>query len=172
MLATQSIQIKPPSLEMSKQARKKIPKPPLARSISMANLSDASKTTSSGGIKLWWEKFSGRFKRLNRVEMLQGREGLMSANGLQYSELLPTSPVYTLGFTQARPNGHGVSGGQGGALDLTPQFPQTNKHSKSFHAEGALMSGQNLLKTRKLLLHSESLTQSPSASLGLDKVSQ
>ena len=72
MLATQSIQIKPPSLEMSKQNRKKIPKAPLPRSISVANLSDTSKNTGSGGIKLWWEKFSGRFKRLNRVEMIQG----------------------------------------------------------------------------------------------------
>ena len=72
MLATQSIQIKPPSLEMSKQTRKKLPKAPLPRSISMANLSDTSKNTNSGGIKLWWEKFSGRFKRLNRVEMIQG----------------------------------------------------------------------------------------------------
>ena len=165
MLATQSIQIKPPSLEMSKQSRKKIPRTPLPRSISMANLSDTSKTSSSGGIKLWWEKFSGRFKRLNRVEMLQGRERLMSVNDLQYSELLPTSPVYTLGFKD------GSSGSKGGLLDITPQFPQNHKHAKSFQAEGAMMTGSNLLKTRKLLQHSESLTQSPSASLGLDKVS-
>ena len=162
MLATQSIQIKPPSLEMSKQARKKIPRTPLPRSVSMANLSDTSKTTGSGGIKLWWEKFSGRFKRLNRVEMAQGA-GLVSANGLQYSELLPASPVFTLGLS--RPAGHQP------ALDTGPQFPKNNKHNKSLHAEAAIMPGKNLLKTRKLLIHSESLTQSPSASLGLDKVS-
>ena len=163
MLATQSIQIKPPSLEMSKQARKKIPRTPLPRSVSMANLSDTSKTTGSGGIKLWWEKFSGRFKRLNRVEMAGQGAGLVSANGLQYSELLPASPVFTLGLS--RPAGHQPT------LDTAPQFPTNNKHSKSLHAEAAILPGKNLLKTRKLLIHSESTTQSPSASLGLDKVS-
>ena len=218
MLATQSIQIKPPSLEMSKQNRKKLPRALLPRSISVANLSDTSKNTGSGGIKLWWEKFSGRFKRLNRVEMIQGsvvtigylywvilheliifgskysthipklnifyipystfgqilfvttlvqgRERLMSVNELQYSELLPSSPIFTLGFTESRP-----VGSQRGQLDITPQFPQTNKHAKSLNAEPAMLPGSNLLKTRKLLLHSISLTQSPSASLGLDKVS-
>ena len=197
MLATQSIQIKPPSLEMSKQNRRKLPRAPLPRSISVANLNDSSKNKGSGGIKLWWEKFSGRFKRLNRVEMIQasvvtlwylylvilhalnifstpysthipkpnifcipystfsrilfvttliqGRERLMSVNDLQYSELLPSSPVFTLGFTESRP-----VGSQRGLLDITPQFPQTNKHAKSFNAEPAMLPGGNLLKTRKI----------------------
>ena len=98
--------------------------------------------------------------------LVQGRERLMSVNDLQYSELLPSSPVFTLGFTESRP-----VGSQRGLLDITPQFPQTNKHAKSFNAEPAMLPGGNLLKTRKLLLHSKSLTQSPSVSLGLDKVS-
>ena len=116
MLATQSIQIKPPSLEMSKPIRKKIPGTPLPRSVSMASISDTSR--GAGGIKQWWEKFSGRFKRLNRIEMINGsdRERLMSVNDLQYSELLPTSPVYTLGFKDGRSSEHGSSANHGGLL--------------------------------------------------------
>ena len=93
MLATHSIQLKPPSLEMSKPLKKRIPNTamPNTRAVSEANLQE-----SSGGIKQWWEKFSGRFKRLNRIDNVEENK-LTSVNNLEYSELLPNSPVFTLG---------------------------------------------------------------------------
>ena len=103
MLATHSIQIKPPSLEMSKPtqaAKKKSSRSAVPnKSSSVSNLQESA--GGGGGIKQWWEKFSGRFKRLNRVDNVLDsveRKRLMSINDLQYSELLPNSPVFTLGI--------------------------------------------------------------------------
>ena len=107
MLATQSIQIKPPSLAMSKQNRKKLPRALLPRSISVANLSDTSKNTGSGGIKLWWEKFSGRFKRLNRVEMIQGSVVTIKYSYLvDFHELISFNIQYLPHFP--KPNTFGI----------------------------------------------------------------
>ena len=131
--------------------------------------------TLLAGIKQWWEKFSGRFKRLNRVDGVS-RERLMSVNDLQYSELLPTSPVFTLGFTHAaRVASPGVNNPS--FLDLSPNFNYNNNRRHSFHAAGNNDNSSNILalnntdhlhssvlKTRKLLHHSKS----PGSSL--DKV--
>ena len=88
----------------------------LRRSVSVGNLSERS----PGGIKGWWERFSGRFKRLNKISSqraVECRSRLMSHNDLHYEDLLPQSPVFTLGFTGVEPH---LSPPQ--ILDLPPHF--------------------------------------------------
>ena len=89
------------------------------RSVSVGNLSERS----PGGIKGWWERFSGRFKRLNKISGQGGvggreRARLMSQNDLHYEDLLPQSPVFTLGFTGLEPHPVGLN------PDTPPHFSE------------------------------------------------
>ena len=170
LLATQHIQTKPPSLEMSTPAL--AARRPEPRAASVPGLQEGG----GGGIKLWWEKFSGRFKRLNRVE---GGDGGGEA-GLQYTALLPASPVFTLGFSQ-QPRPGAETAAESSLLDPGPQFShQRLARTQSFSATAATEAGDmpagrglhqtTLLRTKKLL-HSNSVSLLPVSSPGLSKVS-
>ena len=170
LLATQHIQTKPPSLEMSTPALAARRLEP--RAASVPGLQEGG----GGGIKLWWEKFSGRFKRLNRVE---GGDGGGEA-GLQYTALLPASPVFTLGFGQ-EPRPGAETAAESSLLDPGPQFShQRLARTQSFSATAATEAGDmpagrglhqtTLLRTKKLL-HSNSVSLLPVSSPGLSKVS-
>ena len=169
LLATQHIQTKPPSLEMSTPAL-------AARRLEPRAASVPSLQEGGGGIKLWWEKFSGRFKRLNRVE---GGDGGGEA-GLQYTALLPASPVFTLGFSQ-EPRPGAETAAESSLLDPGPQFShQRLARTQSFSATAATEAGDmpagrglhqtTLLRTKKLL-HSNSVSLLPVSSPRLSKVS-
>ena len=170
LLATQHIQTKPPSLEMSTPALAARRLEPGAASV------PSLQEGGGGGIKLWWEKFSGRFKRLNRVE--GGRGG--GEAGLQYTALLPASPVFTLGFSQ-QPRPGAETAAESSLLDPGPQFShQRLARTQSFSAAAATEAGDmpagrglhqtTLLRTKKLL-HSNSVSLLPVSSPGLSKVS-
>ena len=70
-------------------------------------------------MKGWWERFSGRFKRLNKVLGVEseGRR-MISENDLHYQHLLPQSPVFTLGFTGLEPHPVGLN------PDTPPHFSE------------------------------------------------
>ena len=100
------------------------------RSVSAGNLSERS----PGGIKGWWERFSGRFKRLTKISSqagLEGRSRLMSQNELHYEHLLPHSPVFTLGFTGLEPHHSPPQ-----VLDLPPHFSHAAKVNNQSNING------------------------------------
>ena len=172
LLATQHIQTKPPSLEMSTPALAARRLEP--RAASVPSLQEGG--GGGGGIKLWWEKFSGRFKRLNRVD--EGGGG--GEAGLQYTALLPASPVFTLGFSQ-QPRPGAETAAESSLLDPGPQFShQRLARTQSFSATAATEAGdmpagrglhQTTLLRTKRLLHSNSVSLLPVSSPGLSKVS-
>jgi ankyrin repeat protein len=177
LLATHTIEMVPPSLLMSSKA----PKPRQAfhsRSLSTSNL---VLEEEEGGIKGWWNKFSGRFKKLNRREVIAQNgirnRAMTSGNELMYQDLVPQSSVFTLGFTGSDPT---VSSNSLTTMD-SPRFNHV-LHDNTFSAgqstipegHGKTFEGKNhnsvILKTRRFLNNSDSNNSSPATSLGMNKV--
>ena len=176
LLATHTIEMVPPSLLMSS----KPPKPKQAfhsRSLSTSNL---VLEEEEGGIKGWWNKFSGRFKKLNQRDV-PGQIGIRnrsisSGNELMYQDLVPQSSVFTLGFTGTDPM---ISSNSLTTMD-PPRFTHALHDSTFSTRPSAIPKGHDkvhvvnnhnsvILKTRRLLNNSDSNNSSPANSLGLNK---
>ena len=81
----------------------------------------------------WWERFSGRFKRLNKVLGVESEGRMTSDNDLHYQHLLPHSPVFTLGFTGLEPHPAGLT------PDTQPHFSEVTFETSN-SAEGLRFS--------------------------------
>ena len=175
LLATHTIESVPPSLLMSSKPPK--PRPAFhSRSLSTSNL--VLEGEEEGGIKGWWNKFSGRFKKLNRRELLAQNNirtrPTNTDNELMYQGLVPQSSVFTLGFSGADPL---LSSQSLTSMDA-PRFTHALNDSTFSTRESNIPEGQSkalhghnsvILKTRRLLNNSDSNTSSPAASLGMNK---
>jgi len=167
-LATHTIRVAPPSLALEPSLRK--------RSVSMMNVS-SKEAVGPEGLKSWWGRISGRFKKLNpsdnnkrnHVSIVVTRQDdqAENGNGLLYQSMVPQSSVFTLGFSSTTKSDS--------LLAMSPPRFQHTLHdtsvspSKMGMPEGRKPLRPMHLNTNRFLTGSDSANSSPANSTGITK---
>merc|ERR1719237_1264304 len=132
------------------------------RSRSGKRASVGGREGSSGGLRTWWSKFSGRFKKLTPIPGVGGEEvsaEIALGNDLHYKQLVPQSAVFTLGFTPS--DGNLLAKEQ----KLAPSFPRPGLADRGMPEGGGGGQAAAPPHTQTLLSFASSPSSSPSSSL-------